>query len=188
MWLVVGLGNPGSQYAGTRHNIGFQVVDELLTRWKAPPPRDKFGAELTEATVAGDKVLFCKPQEFMNVSGQAVARVAQFWKVAPKETVVVYDDLDLPFGRLKLGTGGGHGGHNGMRSILADWGTPDFLRVRVGIGRPPAGHDSAGYVLGHFSRAEQADLPQVVTGAAEAVETIVRSGLAVAMNKFNVRK
>src|SRR5262245_13192821 len=117
------------------------VVDELVRRAVAPAPRPKFGAELSEAQLSGDGVLFCKPMEFMNVSGQAVARAAQFWKVPPEETVVVHDDLDLPFGRLKLGAGGGPGGHNGLRSIIADWGTPDFCRVRMGIGRPPAGQD-----------------------------------------------
>ena len=133
MWLVVGLGNPGSQYQTNRHNVGFMVVDELLRRGRAPAPRAKFGAEINEASVAGDKALFCKPMEFMNVSGQVVQRVAQFWKVTPAETVVVHDELDIPFSRLKLGAGGGHGGHNGLRSIIADWGTADFVRVRFGI-------------------------------------------------------
>src|SRR3954454_9460214 len=133
------------------------VVDELLRRspGPTPSPRAKFGAEIAEAAVAGEKVLLCKPMEFMNVSGQAVARTAQFWKALPEQTVVVHDELDVPFGRLKLGIGGGHGGHNGLRSILADWGTPEFCRVRVGIGRPPAGQDAAGYVLANFTRDEQ---------------------------------
>jgi PTH1 family peptidyl-tRNA hydrolase len=188
VWLVVGLGNPGSQYQGNRHNLGFMVVDELLRRGRASAPRAKFGAELVEATIAGDKALFCKPMEFMNVSGQAVARVAQFWKIPPAETVVVHDELDIPFGRLKLGAGGGHGGHNGLRSIIADWGTADFVRVRVGINRPAPGRDAAAYVLDDFSRAEQASLPALVAEAADAVEIIVGSGLAAAMNRFNRKK
>jgi PTH1 family peptidyl-tRNA hydrolase len=126
--------------------------------------------------------------EFMNVSGQAVARVAQFWKIASAETVVVYDELDLPFAQLKLGMGGGHGGHNGVRSLIADWGTPDFARVRVGIGRPPAGHDPANFLLSDFSRAERSQLPDVIAEAADAVETIVGSGLSTAMNKYNPKK
>jgi PTH1 family peptidyl-tRNA hydrolase len=188
VWLVVGLGNPGSQYQDNRHNLGFMVVDELLRRGQAPPPRSKFGAELAEASVGKTKALLCKPMEFMNVSGQAVTRVAQFWKITPAETVVVYDELDLPFGQLKLGTGGGHGGHNGMRSILADWGTPDFARIRMGIGRPPAGHDPANFLLSDFSRHERSMLPDLIGEAAEAVETIVGSGLSAAMNKYNQKK
>jgi PTH1 family peptidyl-tRNA hydrolase len=188
VWLVVGLGNPGSQYQDNRHNLGFMVVDELLRRGKSPAPRSKFGAELAEATVGGTKALFCKPMEFMNVSGQAVTRVAQFWKIPPAETVVVYDELDIPFAQLKLGTGGGHGGHNGMRSIIADWGTPDFARVRVGIGRPPPGHDPANFLLSDFNRHERSKLPDVIADAADAVEIIVGSGLSTAMNKYNQKK
>ncbi|HET6150855.1 MAG TPA: aminoacyl-tRNA hydrolase [Polyangia bacterium] len=188
MWLVVGLGNPGREYAGNRHNIGFEVVAELAARAKAPPMREKFGAELAEATLRGERVLLCKPMEFMNASGQPVARVAKFWKIAPESTIVVHDDLDLPFGRLKLGAGGGHGGNNGVRSLLADLGTADFLRVRFGIGRPAPGADAAGYVLTDFSRAEQKDLPDLRMQAADAVEEIIAAGLTAAMNRFNTRK
>jgi PTH1 family peptidyl-tRNA hydrolase len=188
VWLVVGLGNPGSQYQDNRHNLGFMVVDELLRRGRAAAPRSKFGAELTEAALGATKALFCKPMEFMNLSGQAVARVAQFWKIGPSETVVVYDELDLPFAQLKLGSGGGHGGHNGVRSILADWGNADFARVRVGIGRPPAGHDPANFLLSDFNRDERSRLPDVIGEAADAVETIVGSGLSTAMNRFNQKK
>jgi PTH1 family peptidyl-tRNA hydrolase len=188
VWLVVGLGNPGSQYQGNRHNVGFMVVDELLRRGRAPTPRAKFGAEINEANVAGEKALFCKPMEFMNVSGQAVARTAQFWKVEPLETVVVHDELDVPFGRFKLAAGGGHGGHNGLRSIIADWGSADFKRVRFGIGRPTHGRDAAAYVLENFTRDEQSQLPDLINEAADAVETIIGSGLERAMNKFNPKK
>ena len=119
MNLVVGLGNPGPEYQDNRHNLGFKVVDELLRpRARQLAPRAKFGAEIGEVTLAGARVLLCKPMEFMNLSGQAVARVAGFWKVPVAELIVVHDELDLPFGRLKLGVGGGHGGHNGVRSLL----------------------------------------------------------------------
>jgi PTH1 family peptidyl-tRNA hydrolase len=188
VWLVVGLGNPGSQYQGNRHNVGFMVVDELLRRGRAPAPRAKFGGEINEAVLSGSKALFLKPMEFMNVSGQAVARAAQFWKLTPSETVVVHDELDVPFGRLKLGTGGGHGGHNGLRSIIADWGTPEFARVRFGIGRPTHGRDAAAYVLENFNRDEQAELPVLIAEAADAVEAIISAGLPAAMNKFNAKK
>jgi PTH1 family peptidyl-tRNA hydrolase len=188
MWLVVGLGNPGRQYAGNRHNIGFDVVAELASRAGAPPMREKFGAEIGEATLRGHKVLLCKPMEFMNVSGQPVARVAGFWKIPVEQLLVVHDDLDLPFGRLKLGTGGGHGGNNGVRSMMAELGSADFARVRFGIGRPPAGRDAAGYVLADFSSGERAELPALRGEAADAVEEIIAAGITTAMNRFNVKK
>jgi PTH1 family peptidyl-tRNA hydrolase len=187
MHLLVGLGNPGRQYEGNRHNVGFQVVEELARRAGAPAARAKFGAEITEGALGAERVILCRPQEFMNVSGQAVARVAGFWKVAPEHTVVVHDELDVPFGRLKLGTGGGAGGHNGIRSVIADLGTPDFVRVRFGIGRPPPSWAGADYVLSDFTRAEQKELPDLVTLAADAVEEIVTRGLTPAMNRFNKR-
>ena len=187
MWLVVGLGNPGREYAGNRHNIGFEVVAELATRAKASSLREKFGAELAETTIRGQRALLCRPMEFMNASGQPVARVAKFWKIAPEATIVVHDDLDIPFGRLKLAAGGGHGGNNGVRSLLADLGSADFLRVRFGIGRPAPGGDAADYVLTDFSRAEQKELPELRAAAADAVEEIIASGVLAAMNRFNTK-
>jgi PTH1 family peptidyl-tRNA hydrolase len=185
MHLVVGLGNPGAQYQDNRHNLGFMVVDELVARARASAPRAKFGAELVEGTLGGQRVLFCKPMEFMNVSGQVVARVAGFWKIPVSETIVVHDELDLPFGRLKLAAGGGPGGHNGIRSLIADLGDPGFARVRVGIGRPLPGRDAADYVLTNFSRAEAKELPELRMLAADAVEAIIAQGVAPAMNRFN---
>ena len=185
MHLVVGLGNPGAQYQDNRHNLGFMVVDELVARARASAPRAKFGAELVEGTLGGQRVLFCKPMEFMNVSGQVVARVAGFWKIPVSETIVVHDELDLPFGRLKLAAGGGPGGHNGIRSLIADLGDPGFARVRVGIGRPLPGRDAADYVLTNFSRAEAKELPELRMLAADAVEAIIAQGVAPAQNRFN---
>jgi peptidyl-tRNA hydrolase, PTH1 family len=188
MYLIVGLGNPGEQYADNRHNLGFMVADELLRRGRGAAPREKFGAALSEVTLAGQRLLLCKPTEFMNVSGQAVARVAGFWKVGITETVVVHDELDLPFERLKLGAGGGPGGHNGVKSIISALGDPGFARVRIGIGRPDPGRDPAAYVLSDFSRAEAALLPELIGRAADAVEAIVGDGLTAAMNRFNGKK
>jgi len=188
MWLLVGLGNPGSRYASNRHNAGFMVVDELRRRAGSPAPRLKLGAELSEATLAGEPVLFCKPMEFMNCSGLAVQRAAAFWKIPPDRAVVVHDEMDVPFGRLKLGFAGGSGGHNGLQSILQEWGSPDFARVRFGIGRPPAQWDAADYVLADFSTDERRLLPDLIGEAADATETIVKSGLQAAMNIFNKRK
>ncbi|MEO8213091.1 MAG: aminoacyl-tRNA hydrolase [Myxococcales bacterium] len=186
MWLLVGLGNPGPKYAATRHNVGFRVIDQLVERNRAPSLRTKLGAEVGEAQIGTERVLLCKPMEFMNTSGQAVLRVAQFWKIDPARTVVVHDELDLPFGRLKLMPGGGHGGHNGLRSIIAEWGTSDFARVRFGISRPVSPEfGAADYVLSEFKGAERKELPDLCSRAAEAMETIVTAGLPVAMNRFN---
>jgi PTH1 family peptidyl-tRNA hydrolase len=186
VWLLVGLGNPGPKYEGTRHNVGFQVIDALVARNRAPSLRAKLGAEVGEARLGTERALLCKPMEFMNTSGQAVVRVAQFWKIDPAHTVVVYDELDLPFGRLRLAAGGGHGGHNGLRSVIAEWGTSDFARVRVGVGRPPHPEQGAAdYLLSDFKPAERKELPELFSRAAEATENIVTAGLTVAMNRFN---
>ncbi len=187
MFLVVGLGNPGRQYQNNRHNVGFHVVDQLAARAGASPPRDKFGAELFEAAFGAERVLLCKPMEFMNVSGQAVRQAAGFHKIPPANVIVVHDELDVPFGRLKLGAGGGAGGHNGIRSIIEQMGTPDFARVRVGIDRPPPNWKGADYVLANFTGAEQNQLPEIVDLACAAVEDIVARGLMAAMNKFNTK-
>jgi PTH1 family peptidyl-tRNA hydrolase len=188
MWLLVGLGNPEPRYARNRHNVGFMVLDELWRRTGSPAFRRKLGAELSEASLAGESVLLCKPMEFMNCSGLAVQRAAAFWKIPPEQAVVVHDELDVPFGRLKLGCGGGSGGHNGLQSIIQEWGSPDFSRVRLGIGRPPAQWDAADYVLADFAEDERRLLPDLIGEAADATETIVKSGLQVAMNTFNKRK
>jgi peptidyl-tRNA hydrolase, PTH1 family len=187
VWLLVGLGNPGPEYEDSRHNVGFQVVDAIGARTHAPPLREKLGALVAESKIGSERILLCKPMEYMNLSGQAVARVARFWKIAPAESVVVYDDLDLPFGRLKLGAGGGHGGHNGLRSIIAEWATADFHRVRVGIGRPAQGRDAANHVLGKFSPAERKDFAEICARAADATQAIVTDGLTAAMNRFNTK-
>jgi PTH1 family peptidyl-tRNA hydrolase len=186
-WLIVGLGNPGPEYEGNRHNVGFMVLDELRRRAGAGSPRLKFGGELSEGTVAGAKAILLKPMEFMNVSGEATGRTAQFYKIAPDACVVVHDELDLPFARLKLGAGGGAGGHNGLKSLISHLGA-DFRRVRVGIGRPAPGRDAAAYVLADFSKEERKELPFLVGEAADAVEAILRDGLPAAMNKFNTQK
>lgn len=185
-WLLVGLGNPGPEYAHTRHNVGFEVIDRLAAQLAAGPAREKWGAEVAEARLGSARVVLCKPMEFMNVSGQAVVRVAQFFKVAPDRAVVVHDDLDLPLGRLKLGSGGGHGGHNGVRSILAEWGQAEFARVRLGIGRPAGSAKvGTGYVLGSFGKDERAQAVTMFERATLAAETIVSAGLLTAMNRFN---
>ena len=184
MFLIVGLGNPGREYEHTRHNIGFMVVDELARRWKLAGWRDKFGGEVAQQ----DGLVILKPQEYMNVSGQSVQRAQAFYKIEPASTIVVHDELDLDFGKLRVKVAGGHGGHNGLRSIIANGGDA-FIRVRCGVGKPVGGKERVtGHVLGGFSKSEQAELPFLVGGAADAVELIMKKGATAAMNAVNTDK
>jgi peptidyl-tRNA hydrolase, PTH1 family len=191
MWLVVGLGNPGKKYERNRHNVGFRVIDELTRRHGLGPLREKFKAEVGGGQLAGQKVTVVKPMEFMNLSGFAVQRAVQFHHVEPARIVVVHDEIDLPFGRLRVKNGGGHGGHNGLRSIHAQLGSPDYLRIRVGVGKPERNDGTRGegavasHVLSDFSAVETAELDGVIGRAADAAETIVGRGIATAMNQFN---
>ena len=184
MKIVVGLGNPGSQYKETRHNIGFQVVDELARRWNAGAWKKRYEAEVSEHRAIGP-VLLVKPQTYMNLSGTAVREAAKFYKTPPAEIVVVHDDLDLPAGRLRIRERGGSGGHRGIESILTQLGSDEFVRVRFGVGRPPSGWDSADYVLGRFAPEEQDLIREAVTKAADAIEMILKEGAAPAMNRYN---
>jgi len=185
VWLLVGLGNPGPKYQGTRHNIGFHVIDRLASRAGASPSRAKLGAEIAEGRLGSERVLLCKPMEFMNVSGQPVTRVASFYKVEPSRTVVVHDDLDLPFGTLRLRARGSAGTHNGMRSIVQLLGSQVFPRLRVGIDRVPPRWDAARYVLSRFSADEEAQIEGLTAQVDDAVGLIVREGLVAAMNRVN---
>jgi PTH1 family peptidyl-tRNA hydrolase len=187
MHLVVGLGNPGAKYHQTRHNIGFEVVDCLSKRWAAPCATKQFGALVGKAKVGGASAMFAKPQSFMNRSGQPVVSLKGYYRVASESVVVVHDDLDIPFGQLRVKNGGGHGGHNGLRDIKRALGGQEFVRVRCGVSRPPEGWDTANYVLGRWSSDEQATLSGVVDKAADAAECILAEGVVVAMNRFNVR-
>lgn len=191
--IVVGLGNPGDRYQSTRHNVGFAVVELLAERWGRPVFREKFSGLLaqTEAPTAvsgGDgKVYLLKPLTFMNLSGQSVAPAARFFKQTASDVLVVHDELDLPFGRLQLKEGGGAGGHNGLKSVTEHLGTPNYRRLRVGIGRPPANfrYDVADFVLERWSPSEAEALPEVLVRAASAVEMLLESGLSSAMNQVN---
>jgi PTH1 family peptidyl-tRNA hydrolase len=184
VWLIAGLGNPGPEYEHTRHNIGFMVADELARRWSMNSWKSKFGGEVGQK----DQTVLVKPQEYMNVSGQAVQRTAAFYKIEAKQIIVVHDEIDLPFGKLRVKVGGGHGGHNGLRSIIQQMGD-SFLRVRCGVGKPNGGKEKVtGHVLGGFSKAEQQELPFLVGGAADAVELIMSKGPTAAMNQMNTDK
>ncbi len=183
MVLVVGLGNPGKSYESHRHNVGFMAVDALRDSLGAPDYRDKFSAELSK----GDAVAILKPLTYMNRSGDSVQPCAAFLKVEPASVVVVHDELDLPYGDVRLKVGGGHAGHNGLRSIIQRLGTPDFVRVRIGIGRPPPGFPGqvADFVLSPFNASERAELPDVVARAVTAIRDVVERGIDAAMNVHN---
>lgn len=184
MKIVVGLGNPGQEYSATRHNIGFMAMDRLAERWAVTTWRERYHALVAEYR-GEETVLLVKPQTYMNLSGRAVVPLAAFYKVSYEDIIVIYDDLDLPVGRLRLRLKGGSGGHRGMESLLYESGQDDFLRVRIGIGRPPADWETVHYVLGRFSPEEAPVITQAIAQAAEAVECIVKEGFNKAMNKFN---
>jgi peptidyl-tRNA hydrolase, PTH1 family len=184
-WLIVGLGNPGPEYAGNRHNCGFMVADLLAERIGAPFKRDRSRARVAAGQLAGLPVTVAKPQTFMNLSGGPVAALVRFYKVPPERLVVIHDELDLPFGAIRLKQGGGDNGHNGLRSVTAALGTRDYVRVRVGIGRPPGRMDPADFVLHNFSAAERKVLPDILERSADAVEAVQLHGLAVAQNQFH---
>ena len=181
--IVVGLGNPGRQYAGTRHNFGFFVVDEIARRTSAPSSRKRMNAEISEARYGEDRLILVMPQTYMNASGVAVREIMRWYKVPPEDVLVVVDDLDLRFGQLRLRARGSAGGHNGLKSIFQETGTQEIPRLRVGIGR--SGNHAIGHVLSKFSKEEQDVLPDVVAEAADAVETWLQKGVFEAMNLVN---
>lgn len=185
-FLVVGLGNPGPQYAQTRHNLGFMVLDELLRRQGASTWQDKFAGQIATVRLAGGPIVLLKPLTFMNLSGRAVARAAGFYQTPVDRIVVVHDDLDLPFAAVRIKADGGTAGHKGLASIKQEIGTTAFLRIRMGIDRPIRG-DVADYVLTRFRAEESSSLADFISSGADAVEYLVQNGLPSAMNKYNVR-
>jgi PTH1 family peptidyl-tRNA hydrolase len=184
-FLLVGLGNPGPRYAATRHNAGFFVLDLLAERLGAAFKAHKSQCDVVEGRLAGVPVVLAKPRSYMNTSGGPVAGVSRFYKVPPERIAVVHDELDLPFGALRLKRGGGDGGHNGLRSVTASLGSNEYARVRFGIGRPPGRQDPADYVLREFAASERKELGFLVDRAADAVELLVGEGLSAAQNEYN---
>jgi peptidyl-tRNA hydrolase, PTH1 family len=185
--LVVGLGNPGEGYARTRHNVGFLVADRLARALGAEWTLRKFASELAEGRAGQEKVWIMKPQTYMNRSGEAVGPALHFWKLGKDDLVVVHDDLELDAFRVQVKVGGGHGGHNGLKSLNAHVGGPEYARVRVGVGRPPPMIDPADYVLGRFKKAEEVEVDACVERATEAARLCVELGAAKAMNQVNRR-
>lgn len=186
-WLIVGLGNPGPRYEATRHNVGQMVIDELARRRSETLRSHKANARVAETWLrpGAARLVLAKPNSFMNVSGGPVAALAQFYGVPAERVVVVHDELDIPFDTLKLKTGGGHGGHNGVRDVAKALGTPEFPRVRVGVGRPPGRQDPADWVLDPFGAAERKTLPIAIGEAADAVEQLIDEGLLAAQQRHH---
>jgi PTH1 family peptidyl-tRNA hydrolase len=185
MWLVVGLGNPGRRYRGTRHNVGWEVVDRLSARWDLPVSREEEEALVGRGEIAGQEVLLAKPLTYMNRSGEAVRGLVRRYGVQPQEVLVIYDDVDLPVGTIRIRPRGSSGGHHGMASVLEALGTSEIPRVRVGIGRPRG--EAAEYVLSRFSSEERPLIEEAMERAADAVEAILREGMEAAMNRYNRR-
>ncbi len=184
-WLVVGLGNPGPEYAGNRHNVGFVVVEELAGPGHTFRVHKRSRALTWEGRIDDSPAVLVKPTTYMNESGQAVAPLCSFYKVPADRVIAVHDELDLPFGSLRLKFGGGDNGHNGLKSLRRSLGTGDFYRARVGIGRPPGRMDPSAFVLRDFATAERAALPELVTRVSDAVAALIGQGLDRAQAQFN---
>lgn len=184
-WLIAGLGNPGPPYQGNRHNAGFLAADVLAARLGARWRASKFRALTAEGRLAGLRVVLAKPMTFMNESGAAIAGLRGYYRLTAETIVVIHDELDLPFGTLRLKRDGGDNGHNGLRSVTGSLHTPEYYRVRLGIGRPPGRMDPAVYVLRDFPASQRSELPFLLDRAADAVEMLLADGLAAAQNSFH---
>jgi len=182
--LIAGLGNPGRKYQGTRHNIGFRTLDQLAGRYRLDVTQSKFDGLYTTGRIAGADVLLLKPQTFMNKSGKSVQAARDYYGISAGDTIVLHDDIDLEVGQLKVKSGGGHGGHNGLRDIVQKTGDRDFVRIRLGVGRPEHGN-VRNYVLSSFDSGQQADVDELVEIGCDAVETVLSDGVARAQNLFH---
>lgn len=188
MFLVVGLGNPGTEYQNTRHNVGFMAADEIFSRYKFSPFKSKFDGLIAEGQIGSDKVFLLKPQTFMNLSGNSVVKAALFYKILPENIIVIHDDIDLTLGQLKAKLGGGAGGHNGLKSIDANV-SPQYNRIRIGVGRPQNnGAEVVDYVLGHFSKQDQETLNKSLDVVSQAVEVLIENGIDSCSNFLGMQK
>lgn len=186
MYIIVGLGNPGRQYENTRHNIGFYCIDRLAEKHNISVLECKHKALIGKGYIEGQKVILAKPQTFMNLSGESVREILQFYKVEPDtQLIVVYDDISLGVGAIRIRKKGSAGGHNGIKNILAQIGTDTFKRIKIGVGEKPAGYDLADYVLGHFTAVENKEMDAACDKAVEAISLLVKEEIDAAMNRFN---
>ena len=185
-YLIVGLGNPGPQYARTRHNVGWLVVEKLADAYGLGFDRLQFKARVAQGTPHGQRVILAKPLTYMNLSGEAVGPLLRFYKVSLDHLLLVYDEMDIPFGTLRIRPNGGSGGHGGMKSVIATLRSDNFPRIRVGVGRPPPGWDPPDFLLAPWTRDEETDVPTLVERAAQAANIWLTEGLLTAMNRFNV--
>ena len=189
MYIIAGLGNPGRQYEGTRHNIGWQVIDELAGKYNIRVMENKFKGLIGKGMIGGEKVILVKPLTFMNLSGECIGEAVNFYKIdETAELIVVADDISLDVGQIRMRKKGSAGGHNGLKNIIAHLGHENFMRIRMGIGDKPSGYDLADYVLGHFSKEEEKILDESKRTAVLAIETIISDGIDRAMNLYNTKK
>lgn len=186
MYIIAGLGNPGRDYVGTRHNVGFEVIDAIAAKYDIEVKKAKFRGLYGEGRIGGERVLLVKPQTFMNLSGECIREFKAWYKAENTEIIIIYDDVSLPTGKLRIRPKGSAGGHNGIKSIIYQLNSEVFPRIKVGVGKPEnADYDLADYVLGHFSRDEVKILVETAVKAADAVETIISKGTEKAMSEFN---
>ena len=188
MKLVAGLGNPGRDYAGTRHNIGFGVIARISDKYNIPLTDKEHKAICGKGMIGGEKVILAQPQTFMNLSGECVRSLVDYYKLESEDIIIAYDDIDLEVGQLRIRSKGSAGGHNGIKNIISHLGTNEFPRVKVGVGGKPEGGDLVRHVLGRFSREDEKVIGEVLDVAVEAVETILSDGVEAAMNRYNAKR
>lgn len=188
MVIIAGLGNPTKEYSGTRHNIGFEVIDRLADDCRIDVSMKKHKAICGKGYIGGQKVILCKPQTYMNLSGESIRELADYYKVAPEDIIIIFDDISLEPGQLRIRAKGSAGGHNGIKSIIAHLGTQEFPRVKVGVGEKPKGWDLADYVLSRFGGEDRKVMDEAVKEASSAVMMMITDGVDVAMNKYNAKK
>lgn len=185
MYLIVGLGNPENEYSNTRHNMGFDTINEIAQKNNIEVNKNKFKGLYGTGIIEKQKVILLKPQTYMNLSGESIREISNFYNITPKETIIIYDDIDIEKGNIKIRKKGGPGSHNGMKSVIENLKTTEFGRIRVGIGQPEFKSDMINYVIGKVPEEEQKILQQGVKKAAEAIDEIIKNGIDIAMNKFN---
>ena len=189
MYLIVGLGNPGREYNKTRHNVGFETLDHLIDQYRIDGPQSKFKALIGKGYIGAEKVLVAKPMTYMNLSGEAVRAIVDYFKIDPEsELIVINDDIDLPTGHLRIRKNGSAGGHNGLKSIIQHLGTEQFIRIRIGVGAKQDGRNLVNHVLGKFPEEDRKVIDEALAKAAEAAACIVTDGVDIAMNRYNTKK